>query len=298
MSRSMLIKRLRELEHNGVIVATPKSNGRGSTYALTDAGRDLTGVVEDLAAWAERWVDVRTEHTDPGFALWVWCKVQLNRDALPDERVVVAFRFPDERAGNRRFWLLVERGDAEVCLTDPGGEPAAEVVARSGAFVDWHRGVLSWRKPSGPAPSPCTVDAPSCALCPPGTSASPTSTPSTPDRADDSDPPLHRPQPNESDGAVARIPRPNRSTAPLARAHILGVPRASSTPPGRSERGDRTTAWWASGGLRRTQGASRRSARGVNDGHSLDRVLLRLSQPNVGRATSPCSRRPIRGSRR
>lgn len=144
MSRSMLIKRLRELEHNGVIVATPKSNGQGSTYALTDAGRDLTGVVEDLAAWAERWVDVRTEHTDPGFALWVWCKVQLNRDALPHERVVVAFRFPDERAGNRRFWLLLESGDAEVCLTDPGGEPAAEVVARSRAFVDWHRGVLSW----------------------------------------------------------------------------------------------------------------------------------------------------------
>ena len=144
MSRSMLIKRLRELEHNGVIVATPKSNGQGSTYALTGAGRDLTGVVEDLAAWAERWVDVRTEHTDPGFALWVWCKVQLNRDALPNERVVVAFRFPDERAGNRRFWLLVESGDADVCLTDPGGEPAAEVVARSRAFVDWHRGVLSW----------------------------------------------------------------------------------------------------------------------------------------------------------
>jgi DNA-binding HxlR family transcriptional regulator len=144
MSRSMLIKRLRELEHNGVIVATPKSNGQGSTYALTDAGHDLTGVVEDMAAWAERWVDVRTEHTDPGFALWVWCKVQLNRDVLPPERLVVAFRFPDERAGNRRFWLLVEGGDAEVCLTDPGGEPAAEVVARSRAFVDWHRGILSW----------------------------------------------------------------------------------------------------------------------------------------------------------
>jgi DNA-binding HxlR family transcriptional regulator len=144
MSRSMLIKRLRELEHNGVIVATPKSNGQGSTYALTDAGHDLTGVVEDMAAWAERWVDVRTEHTDPGFALWVWCKVQLNRDALPPERLVVAFRFPEERAGNRRFWLLVEGGNAEVCLTDPGGEPAAEVVARSRAFVDWHRGILSW----------------------------------------------------------------------------------------------------------------------------------------------------------
>jgi hypothetical protein len=76
--------------------------------------------------------------------LWVWCQVQLDRDALPDERIVVAFTFPDERAGNRRFWLLIEGGDAEVCVTDPGGEAAAEVVARSRAFVDWHRGILSW----------------------------------------------------------------------------------------------------------------------------------------------------------
>ena len=159
MSRSMLIKRLRELQHNGVIVATPKSNGQGSTYALTDAGRDLAGVVEDLAAWAERWVDVRTEHTDPGFALWVWCKVQLNRDALPDERVVVAFRFPDERAGNRRFWLLVESGDAEVCLTTqaatrPWRSLPAPVPSSTGIAASSPGG-----RPFGPAPSPCTVDA-------------------------------------------------------------------------------------------------------------------------------------------
>jgi DNA-binding HxlR family transcriptional regulator len=144
MSRSMLIKRLRELERNGIVVATPKANGQGSTYALTAAGRDLVGVVSELAGWAERWVDVRTEHTDPGFALWVWCRVQLNRDALPRGRVVIGFTFPDERVGNRRFWLLVEDGEAEVCVSDPGGEPAAEIVARSRAFIDWHRGVLPW----------------------------------------------------------------------------------------------------------------------------------------------------------
>jgi DNA-binding HxlR family transcriptional regulator len=145
MSRSMLIKRLRELERNGVVTATPKANGQGSTYALTTAGRDLTGVVGALAGWAERWVDIRPEHTDPGFALWVWSRVQLDRDALPPGRVVVGFTFPDERAGNRRFWLLIADGDAEVCVTDPGGEPAAEVTAQSRAFVDWHRGVLPWR---------------------------------------------------------------------------------------------------------------------------------------------------------
>jgi DNA-binding HxlR family transcriptional regulator len=145
MSRSMLIKRLRELEENGIVVSRPKPDGPGSTYHLSEAGRDLVGVIGELAAWAERWVDIRPEHTDPGFALWVWCQVQLDRDALPDERVVVAFRFPDESQGNRHFWLLIENGDAEACATDPGGEPDARVVAGSRAFIDWHRGALSWR---------------------------------------------------------------------------------------------------------------------------------------------------------
>ena len=144
MSRSMLVKRLPELERNGVITSTPKRQGQGRTYALTAAGRDLAGVVDELAAWAERWVDVRPEHTDPGFALWAWCRVQLDRSRLPTERTVVAFEFPQERPANRRFWLLIDEGDAELCLRDPGGEPAAEVVAESAAFIDWHRGVRSW----------------------------------------------------------------------------------------------------------------------------------------------------------
>jgi DNA-binding HxlR family transcriptional regulator len=144
MSRSMLAKRLRELERNGVVKSVPKARGGGSHYGLTEAGADLAGAVNELIGWANRWVDVRPEHSDPGFALWAWCRVQLDRAALPAARTVVAFTFPDERPGNRRYWLLVERGDAEVCYQDPGGEPAAEVVARSRAFVDWHRGVLAW----------------------------------------------------------------------------------------------------------------------------------------------------------
>ena len=212
------------LEHNGVVVATPKSNGQGSTYALTDAGRDLAGVVEDLAAWAERWVDVRTEHTDPGFALWVWCKVQLNRDALPDERVLVAFRFPDQRAGNRRFWLLVGSGDAEVCLTDPGGDPAVEVVARSRAFVDWHRGVLSWREAVRSGAITVHGRRGTCACCPPGTSASPTSsTPSRPERG-------RRPRSIAAPTAPERVgrrggadPSTEQVDRSLALEHTLGV---------------------------------------------------------------------------
>lgn len=144
MSRSMLVTRLKELEHAGIVTRAPKPTGAGSRYLLTAAGRDLAGVLETMAAWGERWAEIGTEHTDPGFALWAWCTAQLNRDALPVERVVVAFRFVDQPPGHRSFWLLVENSDAHVCYTDPGGEPAVYVEAQTRCFLDWHRGRLAW----------------------------------------------------------------------------------------------------------------------------------------------------------
>jgi DNA-binding HxlR family transcriptional regulator len=145
MSRSVLVTRLRELERAEVIRRTPKAGG-GHRYELTEAGRDLVPVIDALAAWGERWVQIGPEHTDPGFALWAWCEVQLDRAALPDHRVVVAFTFPDRPVGSRHYWLLVERGDACVCYTDPGDEPALRVDADSRTFIEWNRGRLAWHR--------------------------------------------------------------------------------------------------------------------------------------------------------
>ena len=140
----MLSKRLGELERAGVITSSPKQRGPGSKYELTDAGADLAALIDTLGQWGEKWVEVTTEHADPAFALWAWCQAQLDRSKLPDERTVVAFVFPDQPATNRYYWLLVEAGDAELCYSDPGGEPDLVVTAESLAFANWHRGVLTW----------------------------------------------------------------------------------------------------------------------------------------------------------
>ena len=144
MSRSMLSKRLDELRLAGVIEVTAKPDGRGYSYRLTEAGADLAGIIGGMAEWGERWLEVTSEHSDPGFALWAWCQLQMNRSALPASRVVVALIFPDEKPANRRYWLMIEHGEAELCYSDPGGEPDLIVEARSRAFVDWHRGARSW----------------------------------------------------------------------------------------------------------------------------------------------------------
>jgi DNA-binding HxlR family transcriptional regulator len=143
MSRSVLVRRLGELARAGVVSTAPKPGG-GSTYHLTAAGRDLACVVDQLGDWATTWVEVTHEHSDPGFALWAWCAAQLDATALPARRTVVGFTFPQEKPSNRRYWLLVERGAAELCYSYPGGPVDVEVVADSVAFVDWHRGARTW----------------------------------------------------------------------------------------------------------------------------------------------------------
>jgi hypothetical protein len=141
----MLMKRLAELQRAGVIEMQRKPDGRGHHYRLTKAGADLAGVIGALGTWGERWMPVTAERSDPAYALWAWCQVQINRSALPEGRVLIAFNFVEERPSNRRFWMLLEHGDAESCRSDPGGQPDLTVEARSQAFVDWHRGARSWR---------------------------------------------------------------------------------------------------------------------------------------------------------
>jgi DNA-binding HxlR family transcriptional regulator len=144
MSRSLLAQRLRRLEDAGVIRTRPKNGRRGREYELTDAGQDLWNVVRPLAAWGERWVELQPEHTDPSFVLWAWVHVHLRHERLPEGRILVEFEFPDQPPAHRRFWMLVENGNAELCYSPPGFDTDLEVTARSGPFTRWHVGEVEW----------------------------------------------------------------------------------------------------------------------------------------------------------
>jgi DNA-binding HxlR family transcriptional regulator len=112
LSRSLLAKRLRSFEREGLV---EKIGGR---YLMTERGRDLEGVLMALGNWGSRWIfgDPREEELDAQLLVW-WMHGRLDTAAMPLDRWVLHVRFLDDP---RRFWILVEDRVPSVCLSDPG----------------------------------------------------------------------------------------------------------------------------------------------------------------------------------
>jgi DNA-binding HxlR family transcriptional regulator len=145
LSRGLLSRRLRELERAGVIEIRPKPDGPGSIYEPTQAGRELSDVMVAIQNWGSKWAELTPEHAHPGVVLWGWVAAYLDRDRLPERRVLVRFDYPTLSGPGRRGWLLIERGDAELCEKYPGGEEELIVVINDPlAFARWHLGDLEW----------------------------------------------------------------------------------------------------------------------------------------------------------
>jgi DNA-binding HxlR family transcriptional regulator len=137
MSRSLLAKRLRELERAGVIERRPTADGRGSEYHLTDAGEELRPIIMGLGAWGQRWArsELSRADLDPRLLMWDMQR-NIDTEALPGHRIVVRFRFNDPAPGLPRVtWLILDRDKVDVCYKDPGFEVDLVVAGRLRALV-------------------------------------------------------------------------------------------------------------------------------------------------------------------
>jgi DNA-binding HxlR family transcriptional regulator len=131
MSRSLLAKRLRDLEQAGVL------ERRGSEYHLTEAGEELRPIIMGLGAWGQRWArsELSRADLDPRLLMWDMQR-NIETEALPAHRVVVRFRFTDPAPGLPRVtWLILERDQVDVCYKDPGFDVDLVVVGRLRALV-------------------------------------------------------------------------------------------------------------------------------------------------------------------
>ena len=142
MSPSLLSKRLQQLVRAGIV--DRRVEGNDVRYVLTPAGQELRPVVEALGAWGVRWIgELGDEDLDPKLLLWDMHR-NVDREALPDGRTVVQFRFSDVPAGPRDWWLVLTSQEADVCDADPGFEVAVTVDASLRRMVQIWRGDLRW----------------------------------------------------------------------------------------------------------------------------------------------------------
>jgi DNA-binding HxlR family transcriptional regulator len=132
MSRTLLAQRLRELAAAGVVSST------GADYALTASGAELGEVVVRLGEWGQRWASpVRRDRLDPRVLMWDMRR-RIAVERLPQERVVARFDFRAVPPASRKtstFWLLLERPEADLCVTDPGFEVDVFVEADLASFA-------------------------------------------------------------------------------------------------------------------------------------------------------------------
>lgn len=141
---SMLSQRLRQLEHAGIVTKAPASRGV-STYALSEAGRELVPIVDNLAIWGQRWArDMKADDLDPAFLAWSM-HTRLDIASMPPGRIVLAFEFTGAPRDCWRFWLVKDDSGVDMCLKDPGHEVDVRVRADLRLFVEAWRGFRDLR---------------------------------------------------------------------------------------------------------------------------------------------------------
>ncbi len=122
MSPSLLSRRLKELEAEGVIERVPGAS-KSKLYQLTTAGLELAPIVESLGVWGQRWTRRTLEKDEENLTLFLWAfERSIQPQAFRRKRTVVEVEFRDQPVAKRRWWFLNEDEAAHLCIEAPGHE--------------------------------------------------------------------------------------------------------------------------------------------------------------------------------
>ena len=126
MSPTLLSRRLRELEEAQVLERRAgKSSPRVAAieYWPTPAAEELRPLLECLGTWGQRWAAarIRSDDCEPDTLMWL-TRRYLRVPALPRQPCVLLYQFSGVPARRRNWWIVVEKGAADLCLKDPRRE--------------------------------------------------------------------------------------------------------------------------------------------------------------------------------
>jgi hypothetical protein len=96
-----------------------------------------------LGRWAVEWRfdELEPETVDPVTLTW-WMHRRIDEKALPPVRVVVEF---DYTAPTRQaLWMVLDRGEASVCIQHPGFDTDVLVTTTTAALAKVFQGYDTW----------------------------------------------------------------------------------------------------------------------------------------------------------
>lgn len=123
MSPTLLSRRLRQLEAEGIVERRAGRTARVPTYHLTEAGREFVPLVEGLGVWGQRWARRQLADGEVDLGLLIWSlERSVRADAFDAGRAVVRLELTDQPPNKRLWWFVNQGGRCELCLQDPGFE--------------------------------------------------------------------------------------------------------------------------------------------------------------------------------
>jgi len=143
-SPTIISRRLKELEAEGVVERRRSETGRSWTYHLTPAGADFAPIVMALGEWGQKWSrrELEEHEIDLGLLLWALEK-DVDPSAFGDRRSTIHIDFHDRPKNQRHWWFVNENGACEMCVDDPGHEVDLHLTISLPDMIYIWRGDLS-----------------------------------------------------------------------------------------------------------------------------------------------------------
>jgi len=139
ISRTMLSERLQALTNAGIVVRV--SGPHGPEHALTDAGREVAGIIGALGTWGQKYLPRQSDREDLDVdPLLVDMQRRARQPALPKHPIVVRFEIGRAKA---RFMLL-KASEVSLCTQNPGFPEALTIKTPLAALVAWWRGDVTF----------------------------------------------------------------------------------------------------------------------------------------------------------
>lgn len=136
ISPTVLSKRLKQMESDGLLIKKEVAGEKATEYRLTRCGRELAPVIDYMARWGLRWARRRIdeEDLDAGGLMWDFHRT-LRTGELPDGETTFCITMPELDSSNR-WWLVARDGVVDLCTDDPGKEVDLYVTGSLGTLAE------------------------------------------------------------------------------------------------------------------------------------------------------------------